>query len=97
MTSWIAEQEFEVGDIVTFTQDHNQGPLFRLITQVRASRRQVVSDGPEENLRTYTWEYLDRGISHGRQTRDDEDYDSESSSDPQLTYWRRVLCGARRP
>ncbi len=45
---------------------------------------------------SYVWEYLDRGISHDQQYRDDDDYDSRNSSDPQLTCWRRVLSGAVR-
>lgn len=38
--------------------------------------------------RFYTWEFLDRSTNKGK---------SEDSSDPQLTYWRRVLKGASRP
>lgn len=81
---WIASQRFEVGDIVTYQPhpDAREDPLFRVITAVRDSG--------------YSWEYLDRGINHGHQTRADEDYLSENSSDPMLWYWRRVLKGASR-
>jgi hypothetical protein len=96
---WIPEQIFEVGDIVTWSQNSQYGPSFRLITEVHMHTPEF---DPDEHTtepaprRVYTWEYLDRGINHGEQWRDDDDYDSLNSSDPQLTLWRRVLHGARR-
>jgi hypothetical protein len=90
---WIPEQTFEVGDVITWQSgDGRDEPMYRLITEVRIRER------PSDRAprRFYTWEYLDRGIDHGRQHRDDHDYISENSSDPQLFHWRRVLSGARR-
>lgn len=98
---WIPEQPFEVGDVVTYQPtDGREAPLFRLITEVRVHPPEI-DDENEPSDRTprrfYTWEYLDRGIDHGSQHRDDESYRSEDSSDPQFTYFRRVLRGAIRP
>ena len=98
-TAWIPHREFEAGDVVTWTMDPCQGPLYRLITAVRVGPPEVDPDLDDQDMspvRTYTWEHLDRGIRHGHQRRDDDDYQSEWSTDPQMWHWRRVLRGAQR-
>lgn len=98
-TAWIPHREFEAGDVVTRTMDPCQGPLYRLITAVRVGPPEVDPDLDDQDMspvRTYTWEHLDRGILHGHQRRDDDDYQSEWSTDPQMWHWRRVLRGAQR-
>ncbi len=99
---WIPEQKtpFKVGDVITWTQNFVDGPMFRLITAVNRYVPDADDDDSDGDVGSprvsYVWEYLDRGISHDQQYRDDDDYDSRNSSDPQLTCWRRVLSGAKR-